>query len=148
MIQLLFPSLHESLIIIGRECGHELIASEAHAGVAVSNISKTSISTFGKLDLQPTCRDSGHDSQHLHKPSLRLVTSDIPNRFSDFIRRDENAIALGNSGGTDDKLRRPTVRPFRLSHRAQKWKHSHSRCVQSLPVGMRCAIWLGDAHTA
>jgi hypothetical protein len=40
--------------MIGRECGYELVASGTHAGVAVSNVGKTSIAIFGKLNLQPT----------------------------------------------------------------------------------------------
>jgi hypothetical protein len=46
---LFFPSLHELLIIISREFGHEFIPSGTDAGVAVSNIRKTSITVFGKL---------------------------------------------------------------------------------------------------
>ena len=105
MVQLFFPSLHESLIIIGCECGHELVARGTHASVAVSNIRKATITiTIGKLNLQPTGRHSGHDLQHLDKPSCRLVTCDIPNRLAQFVGRDEDAIALGNPGGTDDQI--------------------------------------------
>jgi len=61
MVQFFFPRLHESLIIISRELGHELVASGTNAGVAASNIRKTSIAVFGKLDLQPTSGYPGHD---------------------------------------------------------------------------------------
>jgi len=75
------------------------------------------------------------------------MACDIPNRVSEFVWGDENAIALGEAGGSDDKLWQPTIRPFRFSHRAQKWKHSSRQRVQSLPVAVCCAIWFGDAHT-
>jgi len=45
--------------MIGRECGYELVANGTHAGVAVSNVGKTSIAIFGKLNLQPTGCHSG-----------------------------------------------------------------------------------------
>ncbi|MGB7745948.1 MAG: hypothetical protein WBN75_01505 [Verrucomicrobiia bacterium] len=97
MVQRFFPSLHGCLVSIRREFGDELVASGTHAGVAVSNIRKTAIAILGKLNLQPTGRDSGQNLQHLDKPSFRLVTSDIPNRLFEFVRGDENAIALGNA---------------------------------------------------
>ena len=73
MVQFFFPSLHESLIIISREFGHELVASGTNAGVAVSNICKTSIAVSGKLDLQPTSGHPGRDLQHLNEPSCGLM---------------------------------------------------------------------------
>jgi hypothetical protein len=59
MVQCLLPSLHGSLIIIGRERSYELVASGTHAGVAVSNVGKTSSAILGKLNLQPTGGHSG-----------------------------------------------------------------------------------------
>jgi len=32
------------------------------------------------------------------------MVRDIPNRFTGFVRRNENAIALGNSRGADDQV--------------------------------------------
>src|SRR5689334_21266131 len=122
MVQFFFPSLHEALIIISREFGHEVVTSGTKAGVAVSNVRKRSIAVFGELDLQPTSRHRRNDLQHLDKPSGRLMARDIPNRLAELVRRDENAIALGDARETDDEIWYPAVRPFRFSHRTQKRK--------------------------
>src|SRR6266481_1761111 len=59
MVQCFLPSLHRFLIVIGGERGYELVASGTHAGMAVTNVRKTSIAIFGKLNLQPTRRYPG-----------------------------------------------------------------------------------------
>ena len=61
MVQLSFPSLHESLIMIGRESGHELVANLTDARMAVSYVSKTFVAVCGKLDLQATSCNAGHN---------------------------------------------------------------------------------------
>src|SRR5262245_33225574 len=88
LVQLFFPGLHELLIILSRKFGHELIAGETNTGVAVSNICKTSVAIFGKLNLQSARCDSGQNLQHFDEPSLRLVTRDIPDCSPGFVRRD------------------------------------------------------------
>src|SRR5262245_13147806 len=98
MVQRFFPSLHETPIKFSRECSHELIARRSYARVTVSNIGKAAIRILGKLNLKPTSSHSRNDLQHLDRPSFGLVPRDIPNRFSEFVRRNENAIALSKAG--------------------------------------------------
>src|SRR5689334_6024316 len=69
IVQRFFPILHESLIMLSREFGDELVPGGANACVAVGNISKTTVALRGELDLQPTSRNSRQDFQHLDKPS-------------------------------------------------------------------------------
>src|SRR6266487_767872 len=101
--------------MISRESGHEFIPSGTNAGVAVSNIRKTFIAVFGKLNLQPTGCYTGQNLQHFNKPSFWLVTCDIPNCRSKLVRREEDSITLGNTRRTDNKLWQPSIRPFRFS---------------------------------
>ena len=145
MVQLLFPNLHESLIRIGCESGHELVAGWSDACVAVSNVRKTFIAIWGKLNFQATSRYSRDNLQHLNKPVLWFVTCHIPNRLAGF-RRDENAITLSNARGSDNQIWQPIFHPLGLSHRAQKRKDSRGWGAQSLPVGVCRPIWLCDAH--
>src|SRR5262245_18537729 len=98
MVQRFFPSLEATPIRFSREGSHELIARWSYARVAVSNIGKTAIRIPGKLNLEPTSSHSGNDLQQLERPSFGVVPRDIPNRFSEFVRRNENAIALSKAG--------------------------------------------------
>ena len=115
--------------------------------MAVSDVSKTFIAVFRKLNVQPTGCYAGQNLQHFNMPTCRLVTCDIPDCSSQFVRRDEDSITFGNTGGTDDKLRRPSVRPFRFSHGAQKRKDLGWRSMQSLSVGVGHSIWFRDVHS-
>ena len=62
------------------------------------------------------------------------------------VRRDEDAIALGNARGADNKLRYPSVRPFSFPHRAIKWKDCGRRGIQFLPISVSRTIWFGNVH--
>src|SRR5262245_7492481 len=98
MIERAFPDLHKTSIEISRELGHELIACGTDAGVAVRNVRKTCVTIFRKLNAQSASCDARQNLQHFNEPSFRLVTRDVPNRCSSFVRRQENTIAFGHAG--------------------------------------------------
>ena len=118
MIQHLFPNLHEFLIMFHRELRDKLIACRTEAGVAIGDVGKATSAVWRKLNAQPAGRHTRQNLQHFNEQFLRLVTCNVPNCSSKLVRRKEDAITLGNTGNTDDKLRQPPVRPFRFSHRA------------------------------
>ena len=76
MVQFLFPSLHECLIILRCELGYKLIARRAEAGVHVGDVGNASFPVWSKLNGQSTGCRPGRNLQHLSKQLLRLVTRD------------------------------------------------------------------------
>jgi hypothetical protein len=146
MVQCRLPGLHELLIMLRCECSYQFIACPTKAGVCVSDVGDAPCAFFTELNIQPARRDAGRNLQHLDKKLLWLVTRDIPNCAAPLVRRDKDTVTLRNATGTDDEVRRPSVRPFCFPHGAKEREDLLWRGTQSQPVCMCCSIWFGDVH--
>jgi hypothetical protein len=114
--------------------------------MGVRDVGDAPCAFFTKLNIQPARCDAGRNLQHLDKKLRWLVTRDIPNCAAPLVRRDKDAVTLRNTAGTDDAVRRPSVRPFCFPHGAKERKDLLWRGTQSQPVCLRYSIWFGDVH--